>query len=178
MLSAPRIAQYDAGATGGSELGAEFLERRAVVVGNGDDVAPRAAHARYLLVQHDRLAVADQGGVALLHIAVDFPRLAFGQMRGDLNAPARHVSGDALRLLLRRQNKIGEPRARHALRDGGIGVLWRRRRGPFVGGPAGDDGDVVAGFARQLARAREPFADAAGPGIVTGGGEAEIAEAV
>src|ERR1700722_13932448 len=176
MLSAPRIAQYDAGATGGSELGAEFLGRRAVVVGNGDDVAPRPAHARYHLVQHNRLAVADQGSVALLHIAVDFPRLAFGQMRGDLDAPARHVRRDLLRLLLRRQNEIGEPRARHALRDGGVGVRRRRRRSPFVRGPAGDDGDIVAGLARQRARARDPFTDTAGPGIVAGGGETKVAE--
>ena len=55
-------------------------------------------------------------------------------------------------------------------------VLRRRRRRPFVGGPAGDDGDIVARLARQSAMAGQPFADARRAGIVAGRGETEIAE--
>ena len=102
----PRIAQHDAGAAGGREPAAQFFERPAVVVGDGNDVAPDPAHAGYLFVQHNRLAIADQSGVAFLHVAINFPSLTLGQMRGDLDTPARHVSCDLLRLLLRRQNEI------------------------------------------------------------------------
>ena len=66
--------------------------------------------------------------------------------------------------------------ARDALRDRGLRGLRRRRRSPFVGGPAGDDRDVVARLARQRALTGKPFAHPAGTGVVAGGGKTEIAE--
>ena len=53
------VAHYVAGAAGGVELLAEFVERGPVVIYNGDDVALRIAHPGQLPKQHDRLTVAD-----------------------------------------------------------------------------------------------------------------------
>ena len=64
--------------------------------------------------------------------------------------PARYVGSNTLRLLSRRQDQVGQPRAGHSLRYRGFGILRRRRRRPFVRCPAGDDGHVVARF-RQAA---------------------------
>src|ERR1019366_8319348 len=50
--------------------------------------------------------------------------------------------------------------------------------GPAFGAPAGDGLDVVLRLLRQLAFLRQPIVDAFRPGVVGGGGEAEIAEAV
>ena len=127
-------------------------------------------------MQHDRLAVADQRGILPLQHAVGLPGAALGPVGGELRAPARHMRGDLMRLLLRRQDEVGEPGAGHALRDRRLGLLRRRGRGPFIDGPAGDDGDIVARLARQRPLAGKPGAHAPRPGIVAGGGEPEIAE--
>ena len=129
-------------------------------------------------MQHDRLAVTDQRGILLLQRAIGRPGPALRPVGRQLRAPARHIAGDALRLLFRCQDEIGEPGARQPLRDRGFRSLRRRRRGPFVGCPAGDDRYIVARLARQRAVAGQPCADAPGAGVVAGRGETEIAEPV
>ncbi len=124
-------------------------------------------------------------------------------MGSELHAPARYVGGDPLRLLLRRQDQIGQPRdnvalrpahtgstigsrspineakrAGHALWDSGFGALRRRAGRPFVGSPASDRGHVVARFARQRAVAGKPRAYSSRTGIVGRRGESEIAKPV
>ena len=49
--------------------------------------------------------------------SIDRPGPTLRPVHRRLHAPARHVSRDTLRLRLRRQDQIGEPRARHALWD-------------------------------------------------------------
>ena len=121
-------------------------------------------------------SVADQSGIVLLDQPIGRPGPALRPIRGELHAPARHIGRHALRLFFRRQDEIGKPRARHALRDGGLRGLWRIGRGPFVRGPAGNDGDIVAGLAGERPVAGKPGGDASRSGIVGRGGKPEIAE--
>jgi hypothetical protein len=89
---------------------------------------------------------------------------------------AGNVRCDPLRFLFRTQNKIGKPSTGYARRDRRGGRLRWRMRCPFVRGPTGDNGDVIARLGRQPALAGKPSFNPARPGIVAGGGEAEIAE--
>src|SRR4029077_9512752 len=122
---------------GSDQLATKFLQITAVIVGDADLVARRAAEPRPARMQYDRLTVADQRGVLLLDSAIGRPGPALRPIGGKLHAPARHVRGDALRLLLRCPDQISKPRARYALRDRGLRGLRRRRRGPLVRRPAG-----------------------------------------
>ena len=72
--------------------------------------------------------------------------------------------------------RLRQPRAGNTQRDGGFRVFRRVGRSPVVGGPAGDDADVIARLFRQRPPARKPRAYPPRSGIVAGGGEAEIAE--
>jgi hypothetical protein len=79
-------------------------------------------------------------------------------------SPARYVSGDPFRLLFRSQDQVGKPSTGYALWNGGVRRLRRRPGCPFVRGPTGNDGDVVASLARQGVMASEPGAySACGP---------------
>ena len=125
----PIIAQHDAGAAGGDQLVAEPIEKAAIVVADADIVAGGGAEPDAAASDHDRLAIPDQRRISFLDQAIDRPGPALGPIGGELHAPARNVGGNALRLFLRRQNDIGEPRARHALRDRGLRglpVAWAK----------------------------------------------------
>jgi hypothetical protein len=112
-----------------------------IIIGDGDDVTHRPTHPWQLPLQHDRLAVADRGGLSLQPFTIHCPCLALHQMGGKPYPPARYVSRDSFRLLFRSEDEIGKPSTRYALGNGGhlrIPRLLRNQQRVAVDEPDGD----------------------------------------